>query len=106
MLTTKPKSQPLNKQRDLYLSLLFDGIGMLSFGIPIIGEFGDVVWAPLSAYILTRMYKGTAGKIGGVVSFLEEALPFTDWLPTFTIMWFYTYYISKPAPAKNREKII
>ena len=89
-----------NKQRDLYMGLLFDGIGMLSFTIPLIGEFGDVVWAPLSGIILSKMYKGTAGKVAGVVSFLEEALPFTDVLPTFTIMWFYTYYFDKPTLKK------
>ncbi|HEY0092540.1 MAG TPA: hypothetical protein VGB43_08650 [Flavobacterium sp.] len=87
-----------NKQRDLYLGLLFDGIGMLTFTIPLVGEFGDIVWAPISGYILTRMYKGASGKIGGIISVLEEALPFTDVLPTFTIMWFYTYYIKKQEP--------
>ncbi|RZJ33525.1 MAG: hypothetical protein EOO51_13390 [Flavobacterium sp.] len=82
-----------NKQRDLILSLIFDALGMLSFTIPVIGEFEDVIWAPLSAYLFARMYKGTAGKIGAVVEFFEEALPFTDVLPTFTLMWIYKYLV-------------
>ena len=67
---------------------------MLSFTIPVVGEFSDVIWAPISGFILMRMYKGTAGKVGGVISFLEESFPFTDIIPTFTLMWIYTYVIA------------
>jgi hypothetical protein len=41
------------------------------------------------------MYKGKMGKVAGVVSFLEEILPATDFIPSFTLMWFYTYFIKK-----------
>lgn len=88
-------SDKRNQTRDLVLSLLFDAIGMMSFSIPFIGEFADVIWAPISGLIMVRMYKGTMGKVAGVVSFLEEILPATDIIPSFTIMWFYTYYIKK-----------
>lgn len=84
------------KYKWLLLSILFDGIGMLSFVIPGIGEFSDVVWAPVSVYFMTKMYKGTIGKVGGAVSFLEEIGVFgTDLLPTFTLTWVYTYLIKK-----------
>ena len=92
---TKPKSHWPEKQRNLYLGQLFDAIGMLSFSIPFIGEFSDVVWAPLSGYILAKMYKGRTGKMVGIFSFLEEAIPFTDVIPTFTLMWIYTYIFKK-----------
>lgn len=88
-------SDKRNKTRDLVLSLLFDAIGMMSFSIPVIGEFADVIWAPISGLIMVWMYKGTMGKVAGVVSFLEELLPATDIIPSFTIMWFYTYIIEK-----------
>jgi hypothetical protein len=81
------------RQKDLMLGLLFDGIGMLTFTIPGIGEFADVVWAPVAAYLMARMYKGTAGKVAGAFTFLEEILPFTDFVPSFTMMWIYTYLI-------------
>jgi hypothetical protein len=84
-----------NKIRDFILGILFDAIGMLSFTIPLIGEFGDVVWAPISGMIMVWMYKGKMGKVAGVVSFLEEILPATDFIPSFTLMWFYTYFIKK-----------
>jgi hypothetical protein len=83
------------KFRDLALGLLFDGIGMLSFTIPFIGEFSDVVWAPIAGLLMTRLYKGNAGKIAGIFTFLEEILPFTDIIPSFTMMWIYTYLIKK-----------
>ena len=84
------------KYKLLLLSILFDAIGMLSFVIPGIGEFSDVIWAPVSVYFMTKMYKGTIGKIGGAVSFLEEIGIFgTDLLPTFTLTWVYTYFIKK-----------
>ncbi|HLA56248.1 MAG TPA: hypothetical protein VK623_09120 [Flavobacterium sp.] len=84
-----------HKQRNLWLGILFDVLGMVSFTIPVIGEFEDVVWAPVSGLLLAWMYKGKAGRIGGVFSFLEEIFPFTDVIPTFTLMWFYTYYWKK-----------
>ena len=84
-----------NKTRDLVLGILFDAIGMLSFTVPFIGEFSDVIWAPLAGFLLTWMYKGTIGKVGGTIAFLEEILPFTDFIPTFTLTWIYTYLIKK-----------
>ena len=79
------------KYKLLLLSILFDCIGMLSFVIPGVGEFSDVIWAPVSVYFITKMYKGVVGKVGGVISFIEEIMPGLDIIPTFTIMWFYTY---------------
>ncbi|MGB3144315.1 MAG: hypothetical protein WBB24_09420 [Maribacter sp.] len=79
------------KYKQLLMGLLFDGIGMLSFVIPFIGEFSDVVWAPLSAWLMTRMYKGRIGQVAGVVSFIEEIVPGFDLIPSFTLMWLYTY---------------
>ncbi len=77
------------------LNLLLDGIGLLSFTIPGIGEFSDVIWAPLSAYLLMKMYPGTIGKISGTISFLEEILPGSDFIPTFTLTYLYETFIKK-----------
>ena len=82
-----------NKTRDLVLGILIDAIGMLSFSVPLIGEFSDVIWAPFAGFLMTWMYKGTVGKVGGVVTFLEEILPFSDFIPTFTLTWIYNYII-------------
>ncbi|MFX0557105.1 hypothetical protein ACOCEA_09905 [Maribacter sp. CXY002] len=81
------------KYKHLLQGLLFDGIGMLSFAIPFIGEFSDVLWAPLSAWLMTRMYKGKIGQAAGVLTFIEELLPGFDLIPSFTLMWIYTYIL-------------
>ncbi len=84
-----------HKNRDLVLGILFDVIGTISFAIPLVGEFTDVIWAPVAGFLMTWMYKGKAGKVAGVFTFLEEIIPFTDFVPSFTLMWVYTYLIKK-----------
>ena len=88
----------MNKSPQLFLSLLLDALGYVSIIFP---PF-DFVWAPLSGLIMTKLYKGKAGKIAGVVAFLEEALPFTDVIPTFSIMGVYTYLIK----STNKTEIV
>jgi hypothetical protein len=86
------------KNRKLILGILFDAIGMLSFTIPIIGEFSDVVWAPLAGFLMTWMYKGRVGKVAGTITFIEEILPFSDFIPTFTLTWMYFYIFKNKNP--------
>lgn len=92
----------MSKYKKLFLSLLLDGMGYVSFIIPGIGEFSDVIWAPISAYVMTKMYKGKEGKIAGAVAFIEEAMPGLDIIPTFTLMWIYSYVVNP----KPKETII
>ncbi|MEO8933733.1 MAG: hypothetical protein ABI295_05450 [Xanthomarina sp.] len=80
-----------SKRKKLLLGILFDFIGMISYVFPLF----DIVWAPLAAYLMTRLYPGKAGKIAAIVAFIEEALPMTDIIPSFTIMWFYTFVFSR-----------
>jgi len=77
------------KTPSLWVAVVLDILGMVTFTIPGVGEFGDVVWAPLSAYLFSRLY-GTdkVAKWGAIFNFAEEILPFTDFCPTFTIAWF------------------
>jgi len=81
----------MNKYKKLVIGIFFDALGFVSFIIPGIGEFSDIVWAPLSGWLMTKLYKGKPGKIAGVITFVEEALPGLDVIPTFTLMWIYTY---------------
>jgi len=85
-----------NKYKKLGYSIVFDALGYVSFLFP---PF-DIIWAPTAGYLMTKMYKGKTGKIAGVIAFIEEALPFTDVIPTFTLMWIYTYIF------KTEETII
>lgn len=87
-----------NKYRNLLLGLLFDGIGMISYAIPGIGEFSDVIWAPVAGWLMTRLYKGRVGQAAGLITFAEELIPGLDVIPTFTLTWIYTYLF---APKKR-----
>ena len=93
MIDQVPNSTDDDKKRNLLLGILFDGIGLLSFTVPLVGEFSDVIWAPLACFLMTWMYKGTVGRVGGVVTFLEEIFPLSDFIPTFTLTWVYNYWI-------------
>jgi hypothetical protein len=77
-----------SKTSKLFLGLCFDALGFVSFVLPVF----DVIWAPLSGYLMSQLYDGKKGKIAGIIVFIEEALPLSDVIPTFTIMWIYTYY--------------
>lgn len=92
--------QTKNKYLKLVISLLLDAIGYVSFIIPGLGEFSDIIWAPISAYLMINMYKGNKGKIAAAVTFIEEAMPGLDVIPTFTLMWIYTYVFRK----NNKEE--
>ncbi|MDR2221863.1 MAG: hypothetical protein LBE34_03890 [Flavobacteriaceae bacterium] len=83
------------KNRKLWFSLLLDFIGMMSYSIPWLGELSDIIWAPISAYILLKMYPGNAGKAGALINLIEELSPGLDIIPSFTLTWAYTYYWNK-----------
>jgi len=68
--------------------IFMDLIGYASFAIPAFSEISDIIWAPLSAFIFLKTFGGRIGRMGSVFNFIEEVLPFTDFIPTFTIAWF------------------
>jgi hypothetical protein len=76
------------KKPSLLFCIVMDLIGMASFFVPALGEWSDLVWAPLSALIFYRSFGSIGGILGGGFSFLEEIVPFTDIIPTFTIAWY------------------
>lgn len=85
----------IQKKKLLVKGVLYDAVGMATMGIPLIGPFLDLAWAPYAAKKMSEMYPGRKGKIASVIVFLEEILPFTDVIPTFTLMWLYTYVWKK-----------
>jgi len=94
------------KYKLLRQGILFDLIGMSTMAIPVVGPFLDMIWAPLATKQMSKMYKGNEGKLASVVVFLEEILPFTDIVPTFTLMWLYTFVWKKqPAPQTIEIKV-
>ena len=75
--------------------LIYDAVGMITMAIPVVGPFLDILWAPYAAKKMSEMYDGTEGKIASILVFIEEILPMTDFIPTFTLMWLYTFVWKK-----------
>ncbi len=79
----------MNKQSpSLLFCIIMDLIGYATYAIPVLGELGDIIWAPLSGLIFYLSFGSWKGAVGGIINFVEEALPYTDFIPSFTIMWF------------------
>lgn len=76
-----------SSQPSLLLCILLDLIGYASYAVPVLGELGDILWAPVSAFIFYRLFGGWKGAFGGLFNFVEEILPGLDFIPSFTIMW-------------------
>jgi hypothetical protein len=76
-----------SSQPSLLLCILLDIIGYATYAVPVLGELGDILWAPISAIIFYRMFGGWKGAFGGLFNFVEEILPGLDFIPSFTIMW-------------------
>ncbi len=92
------------KSKNLLLkSIVFDAVGMVTMFIPVVGPFLDIAWAPYAAKKMTEMYPGKKGKIASFIVFVEEILPWTDFVPTFTLMWIYTYVLSSQKTAQTIE---
>lgn len=76
------------KLPSLWLCLLLDVAGMLSFVFPGWGEWIDALWAPISSILFYYLFGGKTGALGAAITFAEESLPFTDIIPMFTIGYF------------------
>jgi hypothetical protein len=72
----------------LITCIVLDLIGCASYAVPILGEFSDLVWAPISGIIFFFLFGKKLGVLGGAFSVIEELLPGLDFIPTFTIAWF------------------
>jgi hypothetical protein len=87
------KAYQREKTIKLIASIAFDVVGMLTFLVPGAGEMADLIWAPIAGVANFIMFRGITGAAGGVGTFLEEAMPGADWIPSFTITWGIKYLI-------------
>lgn len=94
------------KKPSLVFCIAMDLIGMVSFIFPAMGEWSDLIWAPLSAYIFYKSFGSIGGLLGGAFSFLEEIIPFTDIIPTFTIAWYFQHKLKSGSSFKPNGREI
>ena len=93
----------MNKQQtstSLIFCVLMDILGYATYAVPVLGEFGDIIWAPISALIFYRTFGGWKGAFGGLFNFVEEIMPGLDFIPSFTIMWF-MQHLKKPQSVRT-----
>ena len=90
----------MKRTPSLVFCLVMDAIGFMSYSIPVLGELGDVLWAPVSALIFAISFGGWKGVMGGMFNFVEEILPGTDFIPSFTIAW-----LIRESRSKNKKFI-
>ena len=92
----RPSVQMVQKPLpSLAACILMDVLGYATFAVPVLGEFLDILWAPVSAMIFFKMFGGKKGLIGGAFNFFEELMPGLDFIPTFTITWAVQYFSRK-----------
>ena len=92
------------KNASLLLCVVMDLIGYATYSIPVLGELGDLIWAPISAIIFFKTFGGWKGAFGGVFNFVEEILPGTDFIPSFTMMWLWqNFRANKPVQLVNHS---
>ena len=96
---TEKKLQSLGPEvwGKLVVCLVIDGLGDSSFLFPGLGELSDAAYAPLEAFLLNQLFRSNAIASLG---FIEEALPFTDILPTATLAWVLEEFFADSPPGK------
>ncbi|CAK0806106.1 unnamed protein product, partial [Prorocentrum cordatum] len=70
----------------LALCLLIDALGDATYLLPGLGEAGDALYAPFEFLVLRSLFGGS--NTLALFGFVEEALPFSDAIPTATAAWF------------------
>lgn len=93
------------KQPSLVLCIIMDLLGYASYAVPGLGEFADIIWAPVSGLVFFIMFGGWKGLLGGIFDFTEEILPGTDFIPTFTIAWLMRYWGSRKASTTTIQAV-
>lgn len=93
--TKMPNNEDKLTLPSLKFCLFMDLVGLTTYILPAMGEWADLLWAPISGYIFMKTFSGMTGKVGGFIALLEEILPFTDFIPTYTIGYFYTKHKMK-----------
>ena len=101
MLRNTPEVAVVGQKKWLKLgaSVAIDGLGVATYLLPGFGEAGDAAWAPISAVLVQALY-GSA--LLSTIDLVEEALPFSDIVPTACIGWTVEYtpvgtWVRRPA---------
>jgi len=73
-----------NQWVKLLLCVFIDAVGDSSFLLPGVGEMEDIAWAPISAFLMRKIFQS---EMVGNIEFVKEILPFTDAIPLASALW-------------------
>lgn len=81
------------RKTKLLYAFIIDIIGYLSYTVPMIAELTDIVWAPISGFLIYTIFKSRpklalAVAVAGVI---EELTPGFDFIPTALLLWTLLY---------------
>jgi len=79
----------VEKTSRLAMAILLDALGMATYFVPALGEFGDLALAPITSFAVYMLF-GKKFKFA-TLNFVEELVPFTDIVPSATIAWYWRY---------------
>ena len=91
------------KYPPLWLCLAMDAVGIVS-SLSLLTEWIDLCWAPVSAYVFYQTFGGRTGKLGAMLNLAEEALPFADFLPTYTLAYLYQRWQAKKHKTQDSQE--
>lgn len=88
-----------NRTKNLKLisAIIIDLVGLASYAFPAIGEFGDLVWGPISGVLIYLLFPHR--KKMAIFGAAEEMIPFIDFIPTACLAWMLDY-------VKDNKKIL
>ena len=79
----------MEKHPSLLFCIVMDLLGCATYLLPVLGEWIDIAWAPISAYLFYKSFGGRVGQIGSVIHFIEEVFPFIDFIPSYLLGYIY-----------------
>ena len=88
----------MKRKTKLIISIIVDSLGMVTYALPFVGELSDFIFAPLQSWWIMYAYKS---KKGATLGFIEEILPFSDFIPSCTI----THFMTSKSEKKKKSKL-
>ena len=92
----------LEKKVKLFVAILIDLFGCMSYLIPGLGEIFDLAIAPISAILVFVLF-GRKLK-WAAFTFIEELVPMTDVIPSATIAWYSMYVTNELETISEMDK--
>lgn len=105
LASAPPPSSPKRLAIKFFVSLVIDVIGGIAASIPYFGSLFEVIWAPVSSFLIYNLYQS---KLFAGLGLIEELIPIVGLFPTALLAWLkeflsYLLYIVAKVLVKIKE---